>query len=90
MWKKYLAFAVAMILVLHTVSVPVYAKEEAEAEQSGTVDLETGRKRRVRRKLLSRRKQNSREKGRMMGVYRCSRDRKCLGTMQEKSSRERA
>lgn len=44
MWKKYLAFAVAMILVLHTVSAPVYAKEEAVAEQSGTVDLETGEK----------------------------------------------
>lgn len=44
MWKKYLAFAVAMILVLHTVSAPVYAEEEAEAVQSGTVDLETEEK----------------------------------------------
>lgn len=44
MWKKYLAFAVAIILVLHTVSAPVYAEEGTGAAQSGTVDLETEEK----------------------------------------------
>lgn len=38
MWKRYLAFVMAMMLVLYTVSVPVYAEEKADSEQSGTLD----------------------------------------------------
>lgn len=44
MWKKYLAFVMAMMLVLHTVPVTAYAEEDANSVQDGTVEAESEEK----------------------------------------------
>lgn len=41
MWKRYLAFAMAMMLVFHTVPVTAYAEEDANSVQDGTVAVES-------------------------------------------------